>query len=318
MVDKFQLSVEDFSLAFGRALSVEVESEIEKHDFEIEPIVGQSRDELIVEILEKIRTDTQIIGAPTRTQSWSGGWGENLEAFQVKPALDTLVPKFIRPGYPIRWGGKFYRASNPRFEEAFIRVLRSFLFSIVDTELGPQGPIHLYEFGAGTGWNLLHAHEWFGDRGREIHLYGSDFVDTSIKLMGLMSSQGIPINANLFDMRAPDPNYKIGVPHQSAVFTLGALEQLAGEIEPMIDYLMSQSPRVVIHVEPDSDTYDRSKLEDYLAYWFQDNRGYSSGLGRFLGHREAKGDIEVLLSKRVGFGSRMMEGYNLVVWRPRI
>lgn len=41
-------------------------------------------------------------------------------------------------------------------------------------------------------------------------------------------------------------------------------------MEPMIDYLASQRPCIVIHVEPAIENCDVSNLEDYLAVWFQD------------------------------------------------
>lgn len=313
-----RLTQQDFDDAFGEPLDSLTKEEISAHDFTLESIAGDSRDSLIIEILEKIRQDKQIIGDPSREAVWEIGWRENYDGFMGNAEVDELVPKFIRPGQPVRWRGEFFRPMNPNFEESFTRVLRSFIFGRIIKEVGDREAIHLYEFGAGTGWNLLHAHHYLQSVGLDHKLFGSDFVDSAVELMKHLARESdIPLTAQNFDMRRPDLSYNFENPGLSGVFTLGALEQLAGEVEPIIDYLISQRPCVVIHVEPAIENYDVSGLEDYLAVWFQGNRGYSSGLEALLKMKEAEGKLDLLRTKRIGFGSKMMEGYNLFIWRPR-
>ena len=45
-------------------------------------VCGPEREKLIVEILERIDQDTQVIGAPERTDRWYEGWKENLDDFR--------------------------------------------------------------------------------------------------------------------------------------------------------------------------------------------------------------------------------------------
>ena len=101
----------------------------------------------------------------------------------------------------------------------------------------------------------------------------------------------------------------------SAVFTFGALEQLAGNLDKIIEYFFKQPAAIYVHVEPAIELYDPTRLEDYLASLFQGQRGYSAGLIQQLELRHNAGDIEILKAKRLGFGSMMMEGYNLFVWK---
>ena len=58
--------------------------------------------------------------------------------------------------------------------------------------------------------------------------------------------------------------YDYKIPGSSGVFTFGSLEQLASEIEPMINYLLDSSPDIVVHSEPAIELYDESKLNDYF------------------------------------------------------
>ena len=115
-------------------------------------------------------------------------------------------------------------------------------------------------------------------------------------------------------MISPDQSYKIKP--NSGVFTFGALEQLAGQIEKMLDYLINQKPGICLHTEPAIELYDLENFEDYLAYKFQKKRGYSEGLIPLLKDLENAGRIKIEKIKRLHFGSLYMEGYNLIVWRP--
>ena len=146
---------------------------------------------------------------------------------------------------------------------------------------------------------------------------GSDFVASSTELIGLLGKKfDAKIESYLFDMKRPDYSYEIGADGAAGIFTFGSLEQLAGDFEPMLDFLLEKRPKIVISIEPDVDTYDVTTLEDYLAHWFQSKRGYSAGIIRSLQEMESQGRVVIERAKRIGFGSLMMEGYNLVVWRP--
>jgi hypothetical protein len=85
----------------------------------------------------------------------------------------------------------------------------------------------------------------------------------------------------------------------------------------MIQYLIDENPSVCVHIEPMIEMYDVSNLPDYLASWFQSKRGYSSGLISLLEDLSLQGKLEILEVQRLNFGSLMMEGYNLIAWRPK-
>ena len=84
----------------------------------------------------------------------------------------------------------------------------------------------------------------------------------------------------------------------------------------MFDFLIKSRPAIVISIEPASETYDSNNLVDFTALWFQTKRGYTSGMLALLQSLESKGLIRIDRIKRIGFGSMMMEGYNLFIWRP--
>jgi hypothetical protein len=306
-----KLTSDDFANSFGvrvEELHASVLELINQEDLVLNPLSIQNRDLLIIDIIERIRADKQDIASENRTAAWEKGWAENLELFRKNPKSDeALVPKFVRPGQPIRWFKEYYNSNITNFELAYINILRQFVITNYFTNLD-----NLYEFGSGTGFNLLQAHKVFP----KLNLFGTDFVQPAVDLINeIGDKRSIPLKGSIFNMLTPDAeNFKIAA--NSGVWTFGSLEQLGGQISPMIDYLIANKPKICVHIEPVVEFYEEGSLEDYLASWFQAKRGYTAGLVKLLAEYENAGEIEILKSQRLNFGSLMMEGYNLLVWRP--
>ena len=142
----FQVSVEEFSSG--------LKDLIQESNIELEPIEGLDRENLLLEILGRIKTDTQVIASAERTKVWMDGWNENLEAFLNSGGnVTTLVPKIIRANQPVRWFSKYYKANIDNPELKYIEILRRFVFEKYFAKISK-----LYEFGAGTGSKMLEGY----------------------------------------------------------------------------------------------------------------------------------------------------------------
>jgi tRNA G46 methylase TrmB len=118
-----------------------------------------------------------------------------------------------------------HAAPEPRLPHA-----SGFPHSILQTHsvrvhFGKGYPITLYEFGAGTGHNLLELSKIFPDK----NIYGSDFVKTAVDLLKLIAKRN-KINLKAFQFDMSDPNKNIKILKNSGIYTSGALEQLSGNI----------------------------------------------------------------------------------------
>ena len=303
-------TVRDFCSSFGikeNELSISVKKKIDSLDFTYKEIKGEELQSLIFNILKSIDGDKQIIGEKGRKNVWEKGWEENLNEFKDSNYDELkLIPKFIRPGNPIRLNQKYVIPSNPDFELNFVKVCRQWFL-----EYYFSGFKNIYEFGCGTGFNLVAAAKLFPNA----LLFGSDFVQSSVDLVNEISvSKNINIKGDIFDLINPNYDYKIK--NNSGIFTFGALEQLASKIDNIVEYLIIQKPEICVHVEPVIELYDKDNFIDYLAIKFQGKRRYTEGLLPKLYKLKKSGKIDILKVKRLFFGSLMMEGYNLIVWRP--
>jgi len=266
-------------------------------------ITGKERDALILSILKRIDEDTQVIGAPERTQAWEDGWRENLEAFRANPCMESLVPKFVRPGQPVRIRQAFYQPDDPYHELKYIReVIHAFLLPHL------RNCDWIAEFGCGTGYNLFALAPALP----YTSMAGYDFSPSAVKLVDIAANhfKRNTIIAGQFNMLEPSGDFIRDI----GAFTFGAIEQLASRFEPFIEWLIEQRPRVVCHVEPIVEFMDENNLVDWLGAKFHRKRGYTVGLLPYLKNHPK---IEVLHAERSWFGSVMFESYGRIVWRPR-
>ena len=307
----YELDIQDFAESFGtnkQSFSSNLVKEINSLNFKYRKPTEEEFEGLILEILKKIDKDKQVIGANEREKVWFDGWNENLQMFRESNFdVETLTPKFVRPGNPIRLNQSYIFPEDDNFELNFIQIYRLWYLENYFNDVD-----NIYEFGCGTGFNLLAANSLFPKKS----LYGSDFVQSSVDLVNeIAKSKEINLIGDLFNMLKPDYDYEIK--ENSGIYTFGSLEQLASDTDPIIEFFLKKKPKICIHTEPAIELYDKeNNLSDFLAAKFQGNRGYTSGLIEKLKKLEEEGQIEIISIKRLYFGSFFMEGYNHIAWRP--
>ena len=83
----------------------------------------------------------------------------------------------------------------------------------------------------------------------------------------------------------------------------------------MLSFLLAQPARVVFHLEPLLELYDKTTNFDILASAYHRHLGYLEGYLPTLQNLEQQGVIEIIECKRLGFGDIWHEAYGLVIWR---
>lgn len=310
-----KMTVADFAESFGIPVDTmpsECVDMIGSKDFSYYFLEGQEKEQAILEAIKRIDNDTQVIGAPERTDVWRDGWAENLDTFiNSDYNVDTLVPQFIRKNTPIRWQQRFAKSPNPLIEWDFFSVFRTWLFRTWFSEFDA-----IYEFGCGHGHNLAMLSKMYPKK----EIVGLDFVQPAVDVAELLREKAhLNVYGKLFDMLSP-PQSKRGdaesLKSNSAVFTLGVIEQLASRFEPFVAYLLENKPGICAHMEPTVELYDQNNIVDYLAWKFHKKRGYSEGFLPYLQQLERDGKASILKVKRMYFGNLNMEGYTMIIWRP--
>lgn len=303
--------MEDFARSFGTTVEDipnDCRELIGKTDFRYKVLTGEERDQVLLDVLKKMESDQQVVGAEERQATWEKGWQENLQDFiNSGYELNKLVPKFIRPNQAIRLDRNYIMPSNPNFELDYFSVFKLWLFRKYLKEFES-----IYEFGCGTGFNLIVLAQLYPEK----ELHGLDFVPSSRDLVSKIGEvYGWKMTGHLFNMLYPDEDFEMG--NNSAIFTIDVIEQLAGRFEAFLQFLLKCSPELCIHVEPIIELYDENNLMDYLAMKFHRKRGYTENYLTRLRELKAQKKIEILKVKRLFFGSLYHEAYSYTIWKPK-
>jgi len=303
------LKKEDFANLFGikeNELPSGCVDMIKSFNFNYSVIEGSQRDKLLLNIFKRIDAGEFSLAGKEGLGRWEKGWGENLEELRKNDYdVSQLVPKYIRSGQPARLFQQYIQPEDESFELNWYQIFRLWLFKTYLSDVGA-----IYEFGCGSGFNLVTLAELFPEK----QLFGMDWAKQSVEIVNdLAKSHGYKVKGKLFDFFNPDETFNI-LPN-SAILTIGALEQTGRDYEGFLQYLLAASPRLCIHVEPIVEWYDENNLIDYTAIRFHKTRKYWEGFLDRLEALEAEGKVEILKARRAFFGSLYIEGYSQLIWR---
>ena len=234
-----KLSYREFEELWGISLTPEAMKEIQQMDLEYESMSVSEENSLIAEIREEILQNKFIKAGQSREASWEKGWDENLQGYIKSKDIDDLIPKYFGKSTINRLGQHFIRAISKDFDLNMLRAIEARVFT--DYLIKHK---NIYEFGCGTGHNLLFLRKLNPD----CTLVGLDLANSSQETLSLLSQtlRDDKIYGKNFDYFSPNFDFKLKP--SSAVFTVASLEQIGNRHGPFIDYLMENKPAIVVHI----------------------------------------------------------------------
>lgn len=289
------------------SLSLHTKFLVAQHNWNYHPC-GEHHAEGVVAHIERVIAAREFSVAYDRNK-WEKGWGESLREFLDK-GTDSLVPQYLSRGivndtHAVRLRGQYVNPETPYFELHWYQVLRQHL---IDTYLADVA--NVYEFGSGTGWNLLAI----AQERPNVNCFGLDWSSPAVTIANVLNDRtGLPIFGRRFDFFEPDETLLIFP--ESAVLTVGALEQTGNSWRPFVDYVLGQKPKRCVHIEPMDEFYINTPF-DQLALRYHQARGYWTGFLAHLRYLEGIGRARIITARRLQFGNVFHEGYSLVVWEP--
>jgi len=304
------LKVEEFAMLFGcQANEIPPEScaLINKANWSYEKVTGIDLNKIYEEIFSRILNKNFSKAIDHDSSRWVKGWGENLTEFRNGNFnLSSLIPKYIRPNSPIRLNGEYVKSSNQKFELQWYEVMRDWFFrtALKDFDV-------IYEFGSGSGHNVAELAKIFPDK----KIIGLDWVQPSVDIIeDMRKNLNFNVEGRLFNFFEPD--YSLSFEPNSAVLTMGALEQTGKEFDNFFKFLLSKKPSACFHLEPFSEFYNPDELFDYLAIRSHEEKNFWIGFPEFIRDLEEKNQAVITKSHRVSFGSLVIEGYSQLFWHP--
>jgi hypothetical protein len=302
------LSISDFESAFGEDLNDYVVGCIQRRSFQYRNFSHAEKEALLIKIVEKLIGPELVRSGEHRLGQWESGWAENLDLFLQSPAdVELIIPKYFNKYGVVRWRGDFICPVSEKFEFYTLAVILDWLFDKYARDAAA-----IYEFGCGTGHNLLRAR----NVNSSAVLWGLDWATSSQELLRRIAAAGV--DSKIFGSRFDyfDPDYVFSLASDSVVYTVASLEQVGSNWRKFIEYLLQNKPKLCIHVEPVSELLDQSKFIDYLSVEYFKKRNYLNGFLTGLRELEAEGRLTIHRAQRSNVGSLFIEGYSIIVWSP--
>jgi hypothetical protein len=303
-----KITVEDIESIVGFELSSYCKSLVNKLDLTYETLSQEKRDQAVIKMINTLNEDLEVAGKH-RLEKWENGWDENLDLLVNKKDIDTLVPKYFGKYDVARWKGNFIKNNSKHFDyHQLIVLVDSILHEYVGTKYN-----NLFEFGCGPAYHLLR----FSNFNPNINLVGLDWTVASQNIIKKINELGINNKISGYNFNFFEPNYQINIPESSAIFTCNALEQVGENYKEFINFILDKKPDLCINFEPMPEFLDKDNLIDYLCILYMEKRKYLKGYLSYLQQLEKENKIEILLTKRLPGGSYFIEGYPVVIWKPK-
>ncbi len=300
-----EVTENDFN-CFG-VISNFVKDKIKEYNLIYREPSQKERDEIILKILLFLNSEDVIYSGSHRKNQWEDGWGENLKEYISTKDLKTLVPKYFGKYNVQRLNGDFIIPECKDFEIRLVSLLQYIIF-----EKYFKSKESIYEFGAGTGHNLLRLREV----NASANLHSMEWAESGVKLLNEVArnTEDNNLNGTVFDNFNPDENIKLR--DQSAVYTFASLEQLGESSDNIINYWIKNNPSLVVNIEPMSEPLDNTELLQYLSIEYFNKRKYLKDYITKLKELEKQKKIVIHDVIRTGIGSLFIEGYSVIVWSP--
>ena len=302
-----KLNLSELEAIIGHNASTACRELIDDSKFLYEPLTQQETETNLKDIIDVLFSQTAAVAGEKRLSDWEVGWQENFNSFREtaeNPA--SLRPKYFNK-YPVmRLRQSLIKPLSDNLEQD---LLHAIVLLVVEKNLGDAD--HVYEFGCGTGHNILKLVELF----KNLKFFGLDWSDSSNNIIDEIARvYDVPIRSKKFDYFNPDYSFKLS--SKSLVYTVASLEQVGARFQKFYEYLLETKPKTVIHIEPFPELLDETNLYDSLSRRYFKKRGYLDGYFLHLQEQERLGKINIIDARRTFVGSKFTDGYSVVVWSP--
>jgi SAM-dependent methyltransferase len=295
-----KLNKDDFKCCFEANLSSYVQNKIKEYAFVHKELNYEEQRTWVWHIFHVLSQDLKQAGE-SRQEEWNKGWADNLTS-------NTPLPKYFGKYNILRWKQSFVQPISENYEVNMLHLIVDWLADkyMRDTD-------SVYEFGCGTGHNLQHIRMV----NKNAILVGLDWADSSQEIIRNQSHEKDDgkLLARHFDFFNPD--YDIDIWDNAVICTIASLEQIGKRYDKFLDYLLYYNPKLCIHVEPIEELLDNDNFADRLSIEYFKKRNYLSGFLTRLRQLESEGRIEIIRVQRTYIGSLFIEGYSVVVWKPK-
>ena len=187
---RINVNGELFSELLQEKLSDEFKKRIDQREIYCYEASEEEKESCILKCVKAIISENLVEAGEHRREQWEQGWNENLEILNEslqkapddKSVIASTIPKYYGKYDYCQLNQQFVRVGSRDYEHHVLSVLVEWVY-----ERLLKGCRNIYEFGCGTGQNLLTLRELIKEYSRNTKLYGLDWTEASqsiIKAIG--------------------------------------------------------------------------------------------------------------------------------------
>ena len=199
-MEKVLIGHQDIARLFNDKLSDYVKNKISEYKLVYSPLEKEEEEQVIIKIIDTLLDPFLVYSGPHRLKQWEKGWGQNLAELNKEKTTNAIFPRYHGKYEINRLNQNFVKGISPNYERNMLYVILDYVF---DKYL--RGVENIYEFGCGTGHNLLKAREV----NPSANLFGLDWAKSSQKILKQMADTGLEKNIKGYNFDFFKPNVKI-------------------------------------------------------------------------------------------------------------
>ena len=305
---KILIGYRDIEKLFDDKLSDYVKNKITSYRLAYSLPSEKEKEQVLIRIVNTLLDPFLVYSGSHRLKQWEKGWGQNLSEWEKSQRAAAISPHYFGKHKINRYKQNFVKAASPNYEKNMLYVILDYVFDKYLRKVE-----NIYEFGCGTGHNLLKAYEV----NPNANFCGLDWAKSSQKIIKHISESGLIKNIEGYNFDFFKPNKNIKIAGNSAIYTVAALEQIGTDYKKFVSYLLKNKPSICLHVEPIAELLDENRLIDNLSIKYFKKRKYLEGYLDYLRKLEKEGKIKICETKRTYIGSMFIEGYSIIAWKPK-
>jgi hypothetical protein len=299
---KKKISKKDFSKLFNQKLSKTFVKEINKANLYYKKISKEKKVKLINKIVNIVNTDFLKAGQKYK-KKWEMGWGENLKAAKSKFSKKSFIPGYSDKFKYARVGSELVQTCSKNFDHKILHLILLFCYLKFFKKFN-----NIIDFGCGTGHAILYLNKFNMNK----KFIGLDWAQSSQDILKIINKKFPNISGLNFNFFKPKLKLKL---NNWAAFTTASMEQIGKRYKKFYFFLKKNKPGVIVNIEPIPEMLNKNDLLESLSIQYMKKRNYLNSYLNFLLNEEKKKKIKILFKRKSYFGSFLIYGYSIIVWK---
>ena len=226
---------------------------------------------------------------------------QNIVENRKNDVINSLKPIWFRDDKFYVIDKKFCKTNTKILDWKYQLAVRNVIFSKYLFDIK-----NVYDLGSGSGINIYLINQLFDN----IKLHASDSSKVSVEILEELNTYlGIDVDYDMIDIKK---KIDIEVKPNSAIITTSSLEQIGGDIDSFIEFVLEKKPKRIINIEPILEFSENNEF-DSLMKLYCEKRNYLKYYYSKLLQLERDERIKILFKKRTRVAGLFIEN-SVIVW----